>query len=204
MSGLGDAIKYLYSQFILRDVLSFITPGAIVVLTAFLLFLPEPCLTQRLETLFRYSTSIYWLLYIPLFGLFYVTGYALQCIKNLMHCCYSTKKTESLKSKREKEIEFLNVAALTEWATQHRERVVVHKQMCVNNFVAIIIAGIFLIVDAFCPWQYVNITIVSVVIIFLLVSVFCDYRDSVAAQDTIEDKIIELGKKGELKEDSKR
>ena len=31
MGDIGSAIKYLYSQFILRDVLSFVTPGAIVV-----------------------------------------------------------------------------------------------------------------------------------------------------------------------------
>ena len=53
---MGDAIKYLYSQFILRDVLSFVTPGAIVVLTAFSLFLPG-YLTQRLELLFEFSNQ---------------------------------------------------------------------------------------------------------------------------------------------------
>ncbi len=76
---MANAIKYLYSQFILRDVLSFITPGAIVVLTAFLLLLPEPCLSQRLDKLFEYSRYIHWLLYIPLFGIFYMVGFAIQC-----------------------------------------------------------------------------------------------------------------------------
>ncbi len=80
---MGQAIKYLYSQFILRDVLSFITPGAIVVLTAFLLFLPEPCLWQRLDKLFDYSRSVHWLLYVPFFGVFYMVGFAVQCFGEL-------------------------------------------------------------------------------------------------------------------------
>ena len=79
MGDFGNAIKYLYSQFILRDVLSFITPGAIIVLSVFVLFLPEYSLVQRLDKLFEYSQSIHWLLYIPLFGVFYIVGFAIQC-----------------------------------------------------------------------------------------------------------------------------
>ncbi len=84
MGDIGSAIKYLYQQFILRDLLSFITPGAIVVLTAFVLFLPGSCLTQRLDTLFNYSTSMHWLLYIPLFGLFFIVGFAVQCFGEII------------------------------------------------------------------------------------------------------------------------
>ena len=79
MGDFGNALKYLYSQFILRDVLSFITPGAIIVLSVFVLFLPEYSLVQRLDKLFEYSQSIHWLLYIPLFGVFYIVGFAIQC-----------------------------------------------------------------------------------------------------------------------------
>ena len=61
---MGDVIKNLYDKFIMRDLLSFITPGAVVVLTAFLLLLPEQCLSQRLDTLFKYSHDMHWLLYI--------------------------------------------------------------------------------------------------------------------------------------------
>jgi len=80
MGDFGSAIKSLYQDFILRDVLSFVMPGAIVVLTAFLLFLPETCFNQRLDTLFSYSQDMHWLLYIPIFGLFYMVGFAIQCL----------------------------------------------------------------------------------------------------------------------------
>ncbi len=67
---MGDAIKYLYSQFILRDVLSFITPGAIVVFVATYLFYFE-----------LIDHPIHWLLFIPLFGVCYIVGFALHCFK---------------------------------------------------------------------------------------------------------------------------
>ena len=79
MGDIGNTIKYLYEKFILRDLLSFITPGAIIILIAFLLFLPEPSLSQRLDTVLKYSGDMHWLLYIPLFGLFYIVGFAVQC-----------------------------------------------------------------------------------------------------------------------------
>jgi len=33
MAGFGDAIKYLYQEFMLQDILSFVTLGAIITLT---------------------------------------------------------------------------------------------------------------------------------------------------------------------------
>jgi len=55
---IGSAVNNLYRQFILRDVLSFITPGAIIVLMAFLLFLTEHSLAERMATLFDKSKSM--------------------------------------------------------------------------------------------------------------------------------------------------
>ena len=57
MADFGYAIQYLYRQFILRDVLSSITPGAIVVSTAFLILLPESTLKGSLEELFKYNSQ---------------------------------------------------------------------------------------------------------------------------------------------------
>ena len=198
---MGDAIKDLYAKFILRDVLSFITPGAIVVLAAFLILLPEAPLKDNLEKLFDYSRSMYWLLYIPLFGVFYFAGYAIQCVGTSASGGYLPKKTEELKKDREKMIGFLNGTTNAEWARQYHERTIIHKQMCANNLGAFIIAGVFLVVDAFWSWQYANILIVSLVVVLFLVSVWCDYRDSKRAFNTIEDKIIKLNDEGRLKED---
>jgi len=219
MGDIGSAIKYLYSQFILRDVLSSITPGAIVVLTALLLFLPEPCLTQRLETLFRYSTSIQWLLYIPLFGLFYVIGFAVECSERLLGCirlhtfdnpsfkqrlsifCGNWRKNPDIyKVFRERAIEFLWLSSDHDWAGQNYERLIVLKQMCANNFGAIIISSIFLIVDTFCTFKYANVSIIAVMTILLLVSLFWGYRDFTIEVTTMEDK-FRLLKEGKFEED---
>ena len=218
---MGDAIKYLYSQFLLRDVLSFITPGAIVVLSAILVLLPEPCISQRINTLFQYSNSIRWLLYIPLFGIFFLTGYAIQCLQclfgyvrlhrldksrcdqrsDILHSGWQDKPDYVWKEAREKVMDFLNVTARADWARQHCERSVILKQMCANSFGAIIIAGIFLLTDAFCPYKYADVLTVSVVSILLLISMLWGYRNSELAVDTIERKVESLHDAGKLKED---
>ena len=85
MRDFGNVIKDLYEKFILRDILSFVTPGAIVVLTAFVLFIQEPTLRDNLEKFFEYSRSMHWLLYIPLFGVFYTVGFAIQCFGEIIY-----------------------------------------------------------------------------------------------------------------------
>lgn len=73
MGDIGNAVKYLYQQFILRDVLSFVTPGVIVVWIAISLFQSE-----------LLEQSIHWLLYIPIFGVLYVVGFAVQCLGEIL------------------------------------------------------------------------------------------------------------------------
>ena len=76
MASFGDAIKYLYGKFILRDVFSFITPGAIIVLSGILLF------NNNLNEL--HTIDIPWPLYIPIFGIFFLVGFATQCFGELV------------------------------------------------------------------------------------------------------------------------
>jgi hypothetical protein len=79
MSDLSDTIKGFYSEFILRDLLSFVTPGAIVVGTFFFAL-------SELENGSRFGISyflfrvnhisiVFWIL---LFGFFYIIGLGLQ------------------------------------------------------------------------------------------------------------------------------
>ena len=216
---MGDTIKYLYSQFILRDLLSFITPGAMVVLAALLLFLPEQCLSQRLDTLFRYSRDMHWLLYIPLFGVFYVVGFAVQYLGVFCGCIRLHKTDKSsikqrfkmsfskmwsendvYREQREKTVDFLNVTAKADSAKQYHERSIVLKQMCANNSTAFIIAGVFLWVS-FCNYEVVRFVVFSFVAVWLLFSLYFGYRSSEHAVNTIEDKIFKLDKEGKLREE---
>ncbi len=79
MSDIGEGIKHLYSKFILRDVLSFVTPGAIVVGTALLLKW-EPA------RILEWMRQVRGIMYIPIFGLFYAVGFALQCFGEILRC----------------------------------------------------------------------------------------------------------------------
>ena len=69
MSDLSDTIKGFYSDFILRDLLSFVTPGAIIIGTI--------AFGLNLETYMRDSIFI-WIL---LFGVFYIIGIGLQFVR---------------------------------------------------------------------------------------------------------------------------
>lgn len=73
MEGIGDAIKYLYDKFLLRDVLSFIVPGAIVSIPAAYIINPN---------IVNYPLP--WPFYILIFGAVYMLGFSLQCLGQLM------------------------------------------------------------------------------------------------------------------------
>ena len=210
MAGFGDAIKYLYEKFILRDMLSFVTPGAIVVLTAFLIFLPEP----SLRTLFQYSRSMYGLLYIPLFGLFYITGFAIECLGRILgfmqihrldrshlwervrvfRCGWEDKHDKiwnNWKKAQEEQVKLSHTIKQHEsdWAQLMQERLIVLKQMSVSGAIAIFIAGVFIAVSKLCSWSYANVFIVSLVAFLLLASLYWGYRWANLALDTVEQEI---------------
>jgi hypothetical protein len=196
MGDFGNAIKYLYTQFILRDVLSFITPGAIVVWAVLYLFFP--CLLS-------YSYSIHWLLYIPLFGLFYIVGFAIQCLGEffgIIFLCPPSKFgwryfSEPLKILRCKNWDnerfwwrdyyewmkdFWEPTHRDEDARQGRERLVVLKQMCGNGFLAIVISGVLFGVS-YCPFLWGRIVLaIALVALPLLASLFWGHRVHVLRQ----------------------
>jgi hypothetical protein len=208
---MGDAIKYLYSQFILRDVLSFITPGAIVTIAALLLFLHP-------HEIIYLSRSIHWIIYIPIFGVFYMVGFAIQCLGDLIgfirftpygedkrsfgrrrgifSCKYVTnresiiwwqeeeKELSKFYDKVDKEID--KNTGKGEGIKQGHERMVVMKQMCANGFMAIFIAIIFILVYFYCPWIWINITLGVLLAIVLLGSLFWGYRVHMLKQNTRE------------------
>ena len=219
MGDIGNAIKNLYDKFLLRDLLSFIIPGAIVVLAALLLFLPEQSLWQRLEALFEYSRDMHWLLYIPLFGVFYLVGFAVQCLGELFGVISSSPPDEypwQLKQRwnilnignrwtkdkdkiwwneyYEKIEEFFEVTKSDEDAVQRRERLIVLKQMCGNGLLSIFIAGIFLGIS-FCSLSWVKILVPSLVTFSLFISLLWGHRVHVLRQYAREKIIVSSRKK---------
>ena len=216
MGDFGNVIKDLYEKFILRDILSFVTPGAIIIVTATHLLFPE-----------MFSRHIPWPFYIPLFGLFFMVGFAVQCFgeiigfirHGLVKSCWG-QRLKIFKCKNwsdesniwwidahERWIDFHKAKCKVEraeqgrheveWAAQGHERWVVLKQMCSNGFWAIVIAGAFLATNHW--WSCANLFIVSLVTFLLLVSLFWGYRVHELRQYTWERMIIDKKKAWDTK-----
>jgi len=75
MSNFSDFAKHLYSDFLLRDLLSFITPGAIL-LASFM------CANFGINRSLEMLTSLHSLIYIALFGFSYLVGLAFSALAN--------------------------------------------------------------------------------------------------------------------------
>jgi hypothetical protein len=83
MSDLSDTIKGFYSDFILRDLLSFVTPGAIVIGTLAITLANVDINTTHgqvyIVNIFSHIPIVIWIL---LFGFFYIVGYGLLCFNH--------------------------------------------------------------------------------------------------------------------------
>ena len=79
MTDLSDTIKGFYSDFILRDLLSFVVPGAIVIGTLVLVFIKNDVNTIWGQIyILRILSQISIISWILLFGLFYLSGLGIQ------------------------------------------------------------------------------------------------------------------------------
>ena len=164
-------------------------------LTASTLFLPA----GRLLDL---SSSMHWLLYIPLFGLFFIVGFAIQCLGEflgIIHFSPPDKYHSDCKQRlkillpfvwsKEKDnmwwvnyykdiLDFWESTELDEAKRQARERLIVLKQMCANGFLAITIAGCFLLIN----YLQASAWFLLIVAVPLLASLFWGYRVHVLRQ----------------------
>src|ERR1043166_613776 len=72
MQGIADAIKYLYQQFILRDVVAYVAPGTIL----------SACLLRGhfrdLEATIHFIERIPKIAYVPIYGLLFTLGLGIQ------------------------------------------------------------------------------------------------------------------------------
>jgi hypothetical protein len=72
MQGIAEAIKYLYQQFILRDVVAYVAPGTIVAACLLRLYLGGA------EPAFNFIKNIPIIAYVPLYGLLFTMGLGIQ------------------------------------------------------------------------------------------------------------------------------
>jgi 4-hydroxybenzoate polyprenyltransferase len=172
-----------------------------------LLFLPDSPLPHRLDTLFTFSRSMHWLLYIPLFGGFYLGGFAVQCLGESTGLIRFSPPDEYPFSFRQRINIFLNwtkdkdnmwwVKYYQKMATlwkaddnlrQERERLIVLKQMCANGFLAIFIAATLITVHHF--WLHGWHWLLLSWFVVLLASLFWGYRVHALRQYARENVIM--------------
>ena len=210
---MGEAIKYLYSQFILRDVLSFITPGAIVLLSATHVF------NKSFESL-----SIHWLFYVPLFGLAFVTGFAIQCLGEIIgvvsfrpnikitcadkmkiifcrwrepedtRCKWNDPENPlGMKKAYEEDQDFWKAIGKDDDKRQGRERVVILTQMCINISISLVIA---VIPFAIHQWSILASQILAYIVFSILIlSLFWGHRVHVLRRFNREEVIKKYSKR---------
>lgn len=179
MSDIGDAIQSLYNKFIMRDVLSFVIPGAVVV--GSLLDLSQ---MSHILKLFH-SNSIPFILYFPIFGIFYMVGFAVQCLgAEILHVIKFHRMTW--------EEHFRRLARLPqndrEAMSQH-ERFVVLKQMCGNGALSMFIAGVLLAIKLWIPCLFP--VALFIIVVLLIISLYMGHRAHVERQELWEDVILE-------------
>jgi hypothetical protein len=68
---IAEAVKYFYEKWLLRDVLSFVTPGALVVSAIALQYFSS-------DELLTILAGLPLLAYVPIFGALYIIGFGLQ------------------------------------------------------------------------------------------------------------------------------
>ena len=72
MQGLADAIKYMYQQWILRDVVAYVTPGTMVTLCVLRLFF------DSYADMGRSISQLPSIAYVPIYGLLFMVGLSIQ------------------------------------------------------------------------------------------------------------------------------
>src|SRR5882672_2781642 len=71
MQGIADAIKYLYQEFILRDVVAYVTPGAILAASVVCVLLGD-------DKAVKFALGIPKAAYLPIYGALFITGLGLE------------------------------------------------------------------------------------------------------------------------------
>ena len=141
MSEISEGIQSFYQKFVLRDVLSFVTPGAIVVITFYY------CLDFQLDL--KFVKNIIWMFSLILFGFFYIIGFVCQSISWVI--CMSYYRKDKMKDfySIQRDMLKINMEGRGEILQQH-ERFVVLKQLCSNNSVALYISALTILISGVC------------------------------------------------------
>ena len=149
MQGLSEAIKYLYQQFILRDVVAYVTPGTILAACALTVYLGS--VTEALA----FIKQIPAIGYVPIYGLLFITGLGIQNLGEALKVLPEHNRSTD-KERFEKLQEFHQATSshqlkdeksdYSEALERTRERIEVKKYASGNIAAAMVISGILILV----------------------------------------------------------
>lgn len=146
MQGITEAIKYLYQQFILRDVVAYVAPGAIIAACLLRLHFGD------LDLALKFIKDIPAIAYVPIYGLLFTIGLGIQNFGEIIKLLKEhTRDTE--KERFDKLQEFHRAVLSRKVAGQMmdeyrealertRERIEVKKYASGNIAMAVVIAAI--------------------------------------------------------------
>ncbi|MEK6281057.1 MAG: hypothetical protein AABN95_11950 [Acidobacteriota bacterium] len=182
MAEVAESIKYFYQEFILRDVLSYVTPGAIVAGCVLKLNYGDSA-----GILLKDLPGVY---YIPIFGVLFLIGFALQNLGELLHILkwhdrrndkthLQILKTFHSRSKA--------VGENAEWIERTRERMAVKK---IASGTAIMATLISLVLIALKEYYPASLEVAEVLLCLLLViALYQGHRRQLRAQEFWEDDV---------------
>jgi hypothetical protein len=148
MQGIAEAIKYLYQQFILRDVVAYVAPGTIV----------AACLLRvhlgGLEPALNFINSIPKIAYVPIYGLLFTMGLGIQDLGETIKLLKKHQRKDD-KERFDKLQEFHRAVLLRqvdqrndypETLERTRERIEVKKYACGNIALALVMGAILILI----------------------------------------------------------
>lgn len=190
---LGDDIRSLYQKFVLRDLFSFISPGAIFVVSALYFY------GWTMDRILTVSKETPFVLYLPIFGAFYAVGLALQGIGAALNLAplHNRRNAGDRRDYREHVRvlrEFMEATRDREDAREQHERFVVLKQMSGNSALSVLLSGaLFSIKYLLTEWLWWIPLCGSLLIGILLLNA---RRRQLEQQEKWEDLTIEIYRTG--------
>lgn len=151
MQGIAEAIKYLYQQFILRDVVAYVAPGTIL----------AACILRvhflDLEHALRFIERIPKVAYVPIYGLLFTLGLGIQnfgekigLVKDNVRKDSQGRPSEELRFNKLQKFHRVVLSrqtpdqkdGYTEWMERTRERIEVKKYASGNIALALVMGAV--------------------------------------------------------------
>jgi len=184
MQGIVEAIRYLYQQFILRDVVAYVAPGSILIGCVLWLVLG----TADAAALIPNIPAI---VYLPIYGLAFITGLALENLGEMVGVLrFHNRPAECQKHPKDRNrpddkehfriLQKFHQATSAQvdtdegngygaWLERTRERITVKKYAAGNMAIAILISMILMVVTNYRPdWRLKAIVVVGAILIVSL------------------------------------